>query len=161
VALLVFLIASFLALRLLGLLGVRQLRSKLTCLRGGLSLMFLLTASSHWGERRADLVRMVPPALPNPELLVTVTGVAEIAGAVGLLVPRLAPWAAAGLALRLVAVFPANVHAAREGLSIGGRPATPLVLRAALQIVFLAAVLLAGFGPRLARKCAPPSPDRP
>jgi hypothetical protein len=42
--------------------------------------------------------------------------------------------------------FPANVHAARQALTIGGSPATPLVLRTALQIVFLAAVLAAGFG---------------
>jgi uncharacterized membrane protein len=107
--------------------------------------MFLLTASAHWGSRRADLVAMVPDALPNPELLVTISGIAEIAGAVGLLVPRLAPLAAGGLALLLVAVFPANIHAARESLSIGGQPVTPLIPRAILQLVFIAAVLVAGF----------------
>lgn len=57
--------------------------------------MFLVTASAHWGVRSPDLVRMVPLTFPDAELLVTITGVAEIAGAVGLLVPRLAPWAAA------------------------------------------------------------------
>jgi hypothetical protein len=40
------------------------------------------------------------------------------------------------------------VHAARQGLTIGGSPAMPLVLRSVLQIVFLAAVLTAGFGSR-------------
>jgi uncharacterized membrane protein len=107
--------------------------------------MFLLTASAHWGSRRPDLVAMVPDALPNPELLVTLSGIAEIAGAIGLLVPRLAPYAGAGLALLLIAVFPANVHAARESLTIGGEPVTPLVPRALLQLVFIAAVLVAGF----------------
>src|SRR5262249_15318391 len=102
-------------------------------------------ASAHWGRRRPDLVRMVPPRFPRPERMVTLTGIAEIAGAVGLLVPVLAPWAAAGLALLLLAVFPANVHAARPALTIGGRPATPLVARTVLQVVFLAAVLAAGF----------------
>jgi uncharacterized membrane protein len=75
-----------------------------------------------------------------------VTGIAEIAGAVGLLVPRVARWAAAGLGLLLVAVFPANVHAAREGLSIGGAPVTTLFPRALLQIVFLLATIGAAFG---------------
>jgi uncharacterized membrane protein len=50
-----------------------------------------------------------------------------------------------GLAALLLAVFPANVHAAREALTIGGAPATPLVARTVLQIVFLAAVIAAGF----------------
>jgi hypothetical protein len=43
-------------------------------------------------------------------------------------------------------MFPANVHAARAGLSIGDVPVTPLVRRAVLQVVFLAAALVAGFG---------------
>ena len=143
----IVLVTSFVVLRTLGHLGVRVLASWVTCLRVALALMFLLTASAHWGSRRPDLVRMVPPAFPNPELLVTLTGLAEIAGAVGLLIPRTAPWAAGGLALLLVSVFPANVHAARQALTIGGSPATPLVARTVLQVVFLAAVLAAGFGP--------------
>jgi hypothetical protein len=43
-------------------------------------------------------------------------------------------------------MFPANVYAARAGLSIGDAPVTPLVPRAVLQVVFLAATLAAGFG---------------
>ena len=144
---LVALVTSFIVLRLLGAIRIKALRDWVACLRGALAVMFLLTASAHWGSRRPDLVRMVPPFFPEPELLVTLTGVAEVAGALGLLVPRLAPWAAAGLAALLLAVFPANVHAAREALTIGGTPATPLVARTVLQIVFLAAVIAAGFAP--------------
>ncbi|WP_437820313.1 DoxX family protein [Sorangium sp. So ce1078] len=132
---------SFALLFLLGRLGVKHLASWLTCLRYALAAMFLLTASAHWGSRRAELVAMVPPALPYPELLVTATGVLEIAGAAALLVPRLAPWAAAGLTILLVAMFPANVHAARAGLTLGGSPVTPLVPRTLMQVVFLAATV--------------------
>jgi uncharacterized membrane protein len=53
---------------------------------------------------------MVPPFLPAPELLVTVTGVLELAGAAGLVWSRTAPWAAGGLSALLVAMFPANVY---------------------------------------------------
>jgi uncharacterized membrane protein len=56
----------------------------------------------------------------------------------------LAPYAAIGLGLLLVAMFPANVHAARAKLTLAGRPVTPLPQRSALQLVFLAAVLGAG-----------------
>jgi uncharacterized membrane protein len=117
-------------------------------LRLALAAMFLLTASAHWGRRRGDLIRMVPPAFPRPDLMVTLTGVLELMGAIGLLVTSVAPWAALGLTMLLVAIFPANVRAARERLTIGGRQATPLVLRALIQVVFIAAtttVAAAGF----------------
>jgi uncharacterized membrane protein len=82
------------------------------------------------------------------------TGLAELAGAVGLLLPRLAPWAAGGLALMLLAMFPANVHAALKDLSIGGTPVTPLGPRIAMQVVFIAALLAAGFADRQRRQVA-------
>ncbi|WP_437682881.1 DoxX family protein [Sorangium sp. So ce131] len=145
---LLVLAVSFVLLLGLGRLGVRHLASWVTCLRYALAAMFLLTASAHWGSRRAELVAMVPPALPYPELLVTATGVLEIAGAAALLVPRLAPWAAAGLTILLVAMFPANVHAARAGLTLGGSPVTPLVPRTLIQIVFLAATVAVAIGAR-------------
>jgi len=54
-----------------------------TSLRLALSGMFLLTASAHWGRRRADLIQMVPPVFSRPDVLVTVTGIFEILGAWG------------------------------------------------------------------------------
>jgi hypothetical protein len=42
-------------------------------------------------------------------------------------------------------MFPANVRAARQNLTLGGKAATPLPLRALLQTVFIAALLAAGF----------------
>jgi uncharacterized membrane protein len=115
-------------------------------LRIALAAMFLLTATAHWGRRRGDLVRMVPAAFPRPDLMVTLTGVLELMGAIGLLVPAVAPWAALGLTMLLVAIFPANVRAARERLTIGGRQATPFVLRAVIQVVFVAATTAVAAG---------------
>jgi uncharacterized membrane protein len=110
-------------------------------LRYALAVMFLVTASGHWGSRRADLVAMVPPMFPNPELLVTLTGLAEIAGAIGLVWTRTARLAAICLTVFLLAVFPANVHAARQGLTIAGKPVTPLPLRTAVQLGLVAATV--------------------
>ena len=112
-----------------------------TALRIALAAMFLLTASAHWGKRRADLIRMVPAVFSRPNVLVTMTGVCEIAGAVGLLIPGLAPIAAIGLALLLIAIFPANVRAARDRIAIAGRPPTPLPVRATIQVIFLLAAI--------------------
>src|SRR5262249_46843049 len=141
----IVLVFATLLLKLIGVAGVDLLNSWTWCLRGGLALMFLFTASAHWGKQRGDLVAMVPGAFPRPDLVVSATGVLEILGAVGLLIPAIAPVAAACLAMLLIAMFPANIRAAHQGLTIGGRPATPLPLRTLLQLVFIATVLVAGF----------------
>jgi len=140
----VLLIATLL-LRAIGAAGVGPFGSWTWCLRCGLALMFLFTASAHWGKRRRDLVAMVPRIFPRPDLMVSVTGVLEILGALGLLIPAIAPVAAACLAMLLIGLFPANIRAAREHLTIGGRPATASPLRTLLQLVFITAVIAAGF----------------
>jgi uncharacterized membrane protein len=65
---------------------------------------------------------------------------------VGLLIPATAPWAAAGLALMMVAMFPANVSAARRGLTLGGKPVTPIGLRTVEQIAFIGLAVAILFG---------------
>ncbi|NDJ52838.1 MAG: DoxX family membrane protein [Chloroflexi bacterium] len=57
-------------------------------------------------------VRIVPPALPAPLLLVYISGVAEIVLGIGLLIPGLSRWAAWGLIALLIAVYPANLYVA-------------------------------------------------
>ena len=141
----IVLVIATLLLRGVGAAGAALFHNWIWCLRGGLAVMFLFTASAHWGKQRADLIAMVPRAFRRPDLIVSATGVLEILGAVGLLIPAIAPLAATCLALLLVALFPANIRAAREGLTIGGRPATAIPLRTLLQLVFLGAVLAAGF----------------
>jgi uncharacterized membrane protein len=56
------------------------------------------------------------------------------------MVPWALPAAVCGLIALLVAMFPANVHAARQGLSIAGRRATPLPWRVPLQLFWIAAL---------------------
>ena len=80
---------------------------------------------------------MVPTSLPSPSLLVTLTGFLELTGAIGLLVPSTAAAASYGLIALLVAMFPANVHAARGGLVIAGRRASPLMWRLPLQLFWI------------------------
>lgn len=137
----IVLVVSFVILRGAGFVGVQALDGVDFPLRIALFLMFLLAASAHWGKGRPDLVRMVPPVFPRPELLVTITGVLEILGAVGLLVPVTSRLAALCLSILLVALFPANVRAAREHLTILGRPVPGLLLRSIIQLIFIAALL--------------------
>jgi uncharacterized membrane protein len=139
---LIVLLLSFTVLRGAGLLGVTALNSADLPLRIALCLMFLLTASAHWGKGRADLIQMVPSVFPNPATLVSISGVLEILGAVGLLIPGTARWAAVCLAILLVALFPANVRAARQHLTILGRPVPGLFVRGIMQIIFVGALVL-------------------
>ncbi|WP_461190267.1 DoxX family protein [Arthrobacter sp. Z4-13] len=139
---LITLLAVTLLLRAAGTAGIKALRSWHTSLRAGLAAMFILTGAAHFNGMRQDLVAMVPPALPNPELLVTLTGVLELLGAAGLLYRRTAPWAAGGLALLMVAMFPANVYAALTGLMVNGAPATALLPRTLMQLLFITATIL-------------------
>lgn len=129
---------------LLGKAGVvGAFRDASFVLRTALALMFLLTASAHWGKRRPDLIRMVPPTFPRPDLLVTITGVLEILGVIGLLWPVTARAACFCLALLLVALFPANIHAAREQLTIAGQRVPSLPVRALMQLVFIGTLIAA------------------
>lgn len=134
------LIVTFLMLRGIGGIGVPFFNHWHTCLRFALALMFLLTASGHWGKRRPDLIRMVPPFFSRSDLLVTLTGILEILGAIGLIIPSTSRAAAACLFILLLAMFPANVYAARHNITLAGKDATPLLLRSVLQIVFLTAL---------------------
>lgn len=79
--------------------------------------------------------RIVPPGLGDPATLVAVSGVAEVAGGVGVLIGGTRRWAGWGLLALLVAVFPANVHMAVDPSSISGLrvPRVLLWLRLPLQ----------------------------
>jgi len=138
------LVAAFLLFKAIGLIGIPYFEGWHTSLQGAVAVMLLLTASAHWGTRRPDLIRMVPPAFPRPDWIVTATGMLEIVGAVGILFQATSKMASLGLAVLLLAMFPANWRAARKNLTIGGRPVPKLIPRTVLQIVFLTAVLLAG-----------------
>lgn len=126
-----------------GLSGlVPQLSAPVEALRFGFAAMFVVTGVAHFAPRtRAEMIRMVPPALPVPAQLVSLTGVLELAGAVGLLLPAWSRWAAAGLALLLIGMFPANVHAARAGLQVAGRRAMSIWPRLALQLFWIAGLV--------------------
>lgn len=84
-------------------------------------------------------VGMMPAMLPAPLTLVYVSGVAEILGGLGLILPatrRLAAW---GLIALFIAVFPANLNMAMNHLPLGTRPLPSWALwgRLPLQLVLI------------------------
>ncbi len=141
---LICLIAAFVIFRVLGF-AVPYFAEWPHALRAALGAMFLLTASAHWGKRRPDLVRMVPRNMGSAGLWVCVTGVAEIAVAIGLQIPSLARWAAGIAIVMLCCLFPANIKAAREHLTLLQKPVLPILPRLVLQLIFIGTLLAAGW----------------
>lgn len=136
-AVVIVLLVSWLCFRTAGALGVSALASWASSVPYALAAMFIFTGTAHFTKMKNDLGRMVPAMFPRPELVIFVTGALEFAGAAGLLFPRLRAAAALSLIVLLICMFPANVKAARERLNLGGRPATPLLLRVPMQLLFI------------------------
>lgn len=110
-------------------------------LRLWLAFSFVAVGVLHFAHEDF-FVGIMPPYLPFHRELVWISGVAEIAGGVGLLIPRLRAAAGWGLLALLVAVFPANVHMALNpendyGITVS---AVGLYLRLPFQLVFMACV---------------------
>jgi uncharacterized membrane protein len=128
--------------RVVGLFGVGYVDTWATATAVGLAVMFTMTGAAHFAPgMRRDMIAIVPPGLPSPPLLVTVSGVLELLGAAGLLYPPTRVVAATCLFVLMLAMFPANVHASRmpdPPKSMTSR----LGVRTAQEIVYLAAAVV-------------------
>ncbi|ORW96507.1 hypothetical protein AWB92_06020 [Mycobacterium sp. IEC1808] len=143
---LITLLVATIAARSIGWLGVPYVNSWTAALAVGLAAMFLLTGFSHFAPPlRRDLIAIVPPRLPAPGYLVTITGLLELLGAVGLLIPVTRVAAAVCLLVLMLAMFPANVYASRMP-DPPKSMTTRLPLRTAIQAVFLAAAVAVAVG---------------
>jgi uncharacterized membrane protein len=143
---LIALLVGSTAARLIGWLGVDYVGNWTAAVAVGLAAMFVLTGVAHFvPPMRRDLIAIVPPRLPAPGLLVTATGVLELVGATGLLVPATRVPAAVCLLLLMLAMFPANIYAARMP-DPPKSMTTRLSLRSATEVVFLAAAVAVAVG---------------
>lgn len=106
-----------------------------------LAVMFLFTATSHFTPMKEDLIKMIPRGWPYPRQAVWVTGILEILGALGLLLPATRMAACFCLVALLIALFPANTYAALKHIPLRGRGPTPLWLRLPMQLIWIALLL--------------------
>lgn len=95
---------------------------------------------------------IMPPYIPTPATLVAVSGLAEMAGGVGLLLPRWRQAAGIGLVVLLLAVLPANVEMLRQGRERG----IPGILEALLWLRLPVQGLLMWWVWRLSRPAPAP-----
>jgi uncharacterized membrane protein len=136
------LVLGSLAARVVGWLGVDYVDSWPAAIAVGLALMFAMTGVAHFvpGMRR-DMIAIVPPRLPKPGLLVIITGVLELLGAIGVLYPPTRVAAAVCLFALMVVMFPANVYASRmpnPPKSMTSR----LDVRSGEEVIYLAAAVV-------------------
>jgi uncharacterized membrane protein len=140
------LVVGTLGARLVGWLGVDYVDSWPQAVAAGLAAMFVMTGVAHFvPAMRRDMIAIVPPRLPAPGLLVTITGVLELLGAAGLLYPPTRVAAAVCLFALMLVMFPANVYAARmpnPPMSMTSR----LDVRTIEEFVYLGAAVVVGLG---------------
>jgi uncharacterized membrane protein len=136
------LVLGSLVARAIGWAGADYVDSWPAAIAVGLALMFTMTGVAHFAPgMRRDMIAIVPPRLPAPGLLVTVTGVLELLGALGLLYPPTRVAAAVCLFTLMLAMFPANVHASRmtnPPQSMTSR----LDVRSGEEVIYLAAAMV-------------------
>jgi uncharacterized membrane protein len=145
-AVLLALVLGTLGARVAGWLGVGYVDSWPEAVAVGLAVMFVMTGVAHFvPAMRRDMIAIVPPRLPAPGLLVTITGALELVGAVGLLYPPTRAAAAVCLFALMLAMFPANVYASRmpnPPKSMTSR----LGVRTVEEVVYLGAAVVVGLG---------------
>jgi uncharacterized membrane protein len=100
-----------------------------------LGALFIFSGSMHF-IRTDFYLRMMPPYIPAHLLMVQISGVCEILGGIGLIVPRTRGIAAIGLIALLIAVFPANIQMAfHPDLYRDIGPPAAFYIRLPLQLV--------------------------
>ncbi len=100
-------------------------------------VLFVAAGLLHF-VRPAMYEQIVPPQLGHASALVALSGIAEVAGGLGLLIPRTRRAAGIGLVALLLAVWPANIYMAVEAKHFAAAaPAWTLWARVPLQVVLI------------------------
>ncbi|WP_242129191.1 DoxX family protein [Sphingobium sp. Sx8-8] len=87
--------------------------------RIAMAVIYAIAGVAHL-TRPGGFVAITPDWVPAPEMVVALTGMAEIAGAAGLMLPPLRKAAGMGLALYALCVWPANFHHAMSDIPLNG-----------------------------------------
>lgn len=110
--------------------------------RAGLAALFVAAGTAHFASPRG-FEKIVPPPLPAREAVLA-SGVFEVLGGLGLLVPQTRRAAAVGLIALLITVFPANVYAAMRPATMAWAPEWALWARLPAQPLLMAFAAWAG-----------------
>jgi uncharacterized membrane protein len=102
-------------------------------------LWFFIGGIAHFTLTEIEM-RIVPPAIPWPRAAVLVSGVFEVLGAIGILIPASRRAAGIGLFVLTIAVTPANVYMLQHA-DLFHSPRWGLIVRLYFQALLLALIL--------------------
>ena len=105
--------------------------------RAIMAVLYIAAGASHFILTRAYM-RITPDYLPAHREIVLLSGAAEIAGGLGLLLPQTRRTAAWGIVILLIAVFPANLWMTQHPERFPNIPLWALWLRLPLQLALIA-----------------------
>jgi uncharacterized membrane protein len=98
-----------------------------------LGAFFIAAGANHFRAPRFYRAIVPPPLRDEAKLVVELSGVAELLGGIGVLLPRTRRLAGSWLIALLAAVFPANLYMAREPERFNRFPRWALYARLGLQ----------------------------
>tara|TARA_R110002126_G_scaffold5310_10_gene28178 strand:- start:4995 stop:5354 length:360 start_codon:yes stop_codon:yes gene_type:complete len=101
-----------------------------------MALIYIIAGLNHFRNPRLYL-KIIPPYLPNPKALNTISGLAEIILGIALVIIPLSSIAAWGIIALLVAVFPTHVYMYQNPKARMGLPVWALLLRMPLQLLLM------------------------
>ncbi|MDV6169919.1 DoxX family protein [Flavobacterium sp. DG1-102-2] len=101
-----------------------------------MAAIYIFAGVNHFRMPRL-YIKMIPPSLPSPKTLNTLSGLAEIAFGILLCIPATSVYGAWGIIALLIAVFPANIYMYTNENAALGLPKWVRLIRLPLQLLFI------------------------
>lgn len=101
-----------------------------------MALLYILAGINHFRVPKL-YYKIIPPYFSNQRLLNIVSGIAEIILGIALCIPQLSKYAAWGIIILLIAIFPANIYMYQNDKAALGLPKWARILRLPLQFLLI------------------------
>lgn len=101
-----------------------------------MAVIYFIAGCNHFRNPKL-YIKIIPEYFPNRKLLNILSGLIEIILAVLLCIPQFTNYAAWGIILLLIAVFPANLYMYQNKKASLGLPKWVLLLRLPLQLLLI------------------------
>lgn len=134
----IFLLVSFTITFLINKLGLKGKWSISFIGRIALSIMLVVTGMAHFFKTEL-MIAMLPEVVPFKIYMVYITGVIEIAAALGLLTSRFSRLTSVLLVIFFISILPANIVGSIKQIGLGGMEngVQYLYFRIPLQLFFI------------------------
>lgn len=102
----------------------------------GMAVLYIIAGLNHFRSPKVYL-KIIPPYFSNPKAVNTLSGLAEIILGIGLCIPACSKYAAWGIIILLIAIFPANLYMYQNDKAGLGVPKWIRLIRLPLQVALI------------------------